>query len=61
MQFPYAYRIGLDSSNGDESNASLYAGLLIAAFALAESMTGMFWGSLSDRIGRSESASRITL
>lgn len=37
---------------GDENNASFYAGLLISAFALAESLTGMFWGGLSDRIGR---------
>jgi MFS family permease len=37
---------------GEESKASFYAGLLISAFALAESITGMFWGGLSDRIGR---------
>ena len=30
----------------------MYAGLLIAAFALAESITGMLWGGLSDRYGR---------
>ncbi|KAJ5577812.1 uncharacterized protein N7459_006776 [Penicillium hispanicum] len=34
------------------SNASLYAGILISAFSLAEALTGMFWGSLSDRLGR---------
>ena len=33
-------------------DASLYSGLLISAFALAESLTGLFWGSVSDRIGR---------
>ena len=33
-------------------DASLYAGILISAFSLAEAMTGMFWGGLSDRIGR---------
>ncbi|KAI9700854.1 MAG: hypothetical protein M1836_002224 [Candelina mexicana] len=37
---------------GDENNAAFYAGLLISAFALSESLTGMFWGCLSDRIGR---------
>lgn len=37
---------------GDESKAAFYAGLLISAFALSESLTGMFWGCLSDRIGR---------
>ncbi len=37
---------------GDRSDASFYAGILISAFALAESLTGMFWGGLSDRVGR---------
>lgn len=37
---------------GGEHDASFYAGIFISAFALAESLTGMFWGSLSDRIGR---------
>jgi len=37
---------------GDKASASLYAGIFISAFALAESLTGMFWGSLSDRVGR---------
>lgn len=37
---------------GDKNEASFYAGILISAFALAESLTGMWWGSLSDRIGR---------
>lgn len=36
----------------DESNASFYAGIVISAFSFAESLTGMFWGSLSDKIGR---------
>lgn len=34
------------------NDASFYAGILISAFSLAEAMTGMFWGSLSDRLGR---------
>ena len=34
------------------SDASFYAGILISAFSLAEALTGMFWGSLSDRLGR---------
>ena len=37
---------------GGKHDASLWAGIFISAFALAESMTGMFWGGLSDRIGR---------
>ncbi|KAF2724473.1 MFS general substrate transporter [Polychaeton citri CBS 116435] len=50
--FPYAWKLVLRFHFSSESDASFYAGLLIAAFALAESVTGMFWGSLSDRIGR---------
>lgn len=38
----------LDNGN----NASFYAGILISAFSLAEALTGMFWGALSDRVGR---------
>ncbi|CAI7579885.1 unnamed protein product [Penicillium manginii] len=34
------------------AEASLYAGILISAFSLSEALTGMFWGSLSDRLGR---------
>lgn len=37
---------------GDPENAATYAGLLIAAFSLAESLTGVFWGGLSDKFGR---------
>ena len=37
---------------GDEDDASFYAGILISAFSLCEAAVGMFWGSLSDRIGR---------
>lgn len=33
-------------------NASFYAGLLVAAFAIAEATTAVIWGTLSDRIGR---------
>jgi MFS family permease len=36
----------------DGNNASFYAGILISAFSLAEALTGMFWGALSDRVGR---------
>lgn len=37
---------------GDPTDAAFYAGCLIASFSLAEALTGMFWGSLSDQIGR---------
>ncbi|KAF4553616.1 MFS-type transporter-like protein 31 [Elsinoe fawcettii] len=50
--FPYAWKLVLHFDVGDRSNASFYAGILISAFSLAEALTGMYWGSLSDRIGR---------
>lgn len=37
---------------GNKQDASFYCGVLIASFSLAESLTSMWWGSLSDRIGR---------
>lgn len=37
---------------GSEDDASFYAGILISAFSLCEAISAMFWGSLSDRIGR---------
>lgn len=37
---------------GSEDDASFYAGILISAFSLCEAISGMFWGSVSDRIGR---------
>ena len=36
----------------DNDNAALYTGILISSFSLAEALTGMHWGGLSDRIGR---------
>lgn len=39
--FPYAWKLVLSFHVGSRSDASFYAGLLIAAFALAESLTGM--------------------
>jgi MFS family permease len=51
--FPYAYRM-IESFNitRDESQISVYAGMLITAFAFAEFSTGMIWGRISDRVGR---------
>ncbi|KXH46581.1 major facilitator superfamily transporter [Colletotrichum salicis] len=37
---------------GMKEDAGFYAGLLISAYAVAEAMTSMGWGTLSDRIGR---------
>ncbi|KAK5660490.1 hypothetical protein OQA88_13038 [Cercophora sp. LCS_1] len=50
--FPYAWALIKKFKIGDESDASFYAGLLISSFSLAEALMGMYWGSLSDRIGR---------
>ncbi|OCK83304.1 putative MFS transporter [Lepidopterella palustris CBS 459.81] len=50
--FPYAWKLVLHFNVTNEANAPFYAGLLISAFALAEACTGMYWGGLSDRIGR---------
>lgn len=41
-----------DFGIGDKTSASFWAGIFISAFALAESITGMFWGGVSDRYGR---------
>ena len=37
---------------GTKNDASFYCGILIASFSFAESLTSMWWGTLSDRIGR---------
>ena len=42
----------LDFHIGNKSDASFYCGVLISSFSLAESLSSMFWGSLSDRYGR---------
>lgn len=51
--FPYAYRMieSFDIAN-NENQTSMYAGMLITAFAFAEFSTGMLWGRISDKIGR---------
>lgn len=41
-----------DLQGGDDTDASFYAGLLVSAYAVAEAMTSMGWGMLSDRYGR---------
>ncbi|KIX99873.1 uncharacterized protein Z520_04509 [Fonsecaea multimorphosa CBS 102226] len=51
--FPYAYRM-IESFNitQDESQISVYAGMLITAFAFAEFSSGVVWGQVSDHVGR---------
>ncbi|PHH50667.1 putative membrane protein YCR023C [Ceratocystis fimbriata CBS 114723] len=50
--FPYAWSLIQYLHVGSKENASFYSGLLISAFSVAEACMGMYWGSLSDRIGR---------
>lgn len=50
--FPYSWVMVKDFRVADRTDASFYAGILVSAFSLAEALTGMFWGGLSDRIGR---------
>jgi MFS family permease len=50
--FPYAWKLILYYNVGTENDAAFYAGILIGSFSLAEALTGVLWGSLSDRIGR---------
>lgn len=50
--FPYAWELVKRFKVGDAQDASFYAGLLISSFSLAEAVMGMYWGGLSDRIGR---------
>ena len=41
-----------DFNVGDRASASFWAGIFISSFALAESLTGLAWGGVSDKIGR---------
>ena len=41
-----------DFNIGGRSSASFWAGIFISSFSLAEALTGLAWGGVSDRIGR---------
>lgn len=47
----YTY-VMVQDLNGNDTNASFYAGLLVSAYAVAEALTAMIWGAISDRYGR---------
>lgn len=51
--FPYAYfmveSFGITS---DKSQISMYTGMVTSSFAFMECISGIFWGRLSDRVGR---------
>jgi MFS family permease len=51
--FPYAYYMVKDFGiAADEKSIAMYVGMVTSAFAFAECVSGIFWGRLSDRIGR---------
>lgn len=51
--FPYIYYMVLSFNiTQDERQVSIYAGMVTSAFALAEFSASVFWGRLSDRVGR---------
>lgn len=51
--FPYIYYMIEDFHVTEDTNKiSLYAGMVTSAFTFAEFSTGVFWGRLSDKIGR---------
>jgi MFS family permease len=51
--FPYMYFMVKDFHiTEDENQISFYAGMITSAFTFAEFSTALFWGRLSDRIGR---------
>jgi MFS family permease len=51
--FPYAYYMIKDFHiTEDEGSISMYVGMVTSSFAFAECISGIFWGRLSDRIGR---------
>lgn len=51
--FPYIYHM-VASFGVAQSKAeiSVYAGMVTSAFAFAECVSSVFWGRLSDRVGR---------
>ncbi|KAL6706526.1 hypothetical protein ACN47E_005282 [Coniothyrium glycines] len=49
---PYAWKLVSNYHVGSESDAPFFAGILISAFSLAEACSAMYWGGVSDRIGR---------
>ncbi|KAF1921008.1 major facilitator superfamily domain-containing protein [Ampelomyces quisqualis] len=49
---PYAWKLVSSFQVCSESNAPFFAGCLIAAFSASEALSGMYWGGVSDRIGR---------
>ncbi|KAE8348531.1 major facilitator superfamily domain-containing protein [Aspergillus coremiiformis] len=51
--FPYVYHM-VESFHvtDNDGKIALYAGMITSAFTFAEFSTGMFWGRMSDKVGR---------
>lgn len=49
--FPYAFKM-VESFGLEESKTAMYTGMVTSAFAFMECVSGIFWGRLSDKIGR---------
>jgi len=39
-------------NSGEDRDTAFYAGLLVSAYAMAEALTAIVWGAISDRYGR---------
>ena len=50
--FPIAFPMVKGFNIFADKDVALWAGILISSFSLSEALTGCYWGSLSDRIGR---------
>ncbi|KAF1941306.1 MFS general substrate transporter [Clathrospora elynae] len=52
--FPYAYHMvkSFVPDGQSEAQISMYTGMVTSSFAFMECISGIFWGRLSDRIGR---------
>ncbi|KAL7316843.1 hypothetical protein PS15m_003279 [Mucor circinelloides] len=50
--FPFIVQMIRDFNIADEKGVGYYVGLITSCFALAQLLTGIHWGMLSDRIGR---------
>ena len=52
--FPYIYAMvqSLSLEGKDDKNLATYAGLMVAAFTLGESIGATIWARISDAIGR---------
>ncbi|KAI9355683.1 major facilitator superfamily domain-containing protein [Zopfochytrium polystomum] len=50
--FPFVYFMVRDFGIADEKNIGFYVGFIASSFSLAQFLTSLFWGWVSDRVGR---------